>query len=204
MCSDCGTILLCSIVFVAVHTKARCDYSSRFSTCENGEILRCIRENCNTPPMPPLQGVFVSEHATYLIGANAGESWFLKFKLAIMCTLDRIAWSRSVSTWQSWWVHSAGLCTEHRQLCQHWRWCCCGIQSHPILCIDTMAEQSPRCVLKDCSQIAPGAIVPPDTMVPSFTYWSGVPARLTRELPDSTEARMIDFTERLYKTFKLV
>lgn len=63
---------------------------------------------------------------------------------------------------------------------------------------------SPRCILKDCCQIAPGAIVPPDTVVPPFTLWESVPARLTSELPDSTERRMKDFTTQQYKQFKLV
>ena len=66
------------------------------------------------------------------------------------------------------------------------------------------AVVSQRCILKDCCQIAPGAIVPPDTVVPPYTYWAGVPARLTRELPDSTEARMTDYTSMLYKNFKLL
>lgn len=66
------------------------------------------------------------------------------------------------------------------------------------------AVVSPRCVLKECSEIAPGAIVPPDTVVPPFTYWSGVPARVTREMPDSTEARMTDYTTQVYKNFKLI
>jgi len=63
---------------------------------------------------------------------------------------------------------------------------------------------SARCILKDCCQIAPGAMLPPDTVVPPFTYWAGVPARLVHELPDSHERRMADRTIQLYRKFKLV
>jgi len=79
----------------------------------------------------------------------------------------------------------------------------CALSIGSFVNIGDGAIVSPRCMLKDCCQIAPGAIVPPDTVVPPFTYWAGVPAKLVRELPDSTERRMTDFTTQLYKNFQL-
>eukprot|EP00656_Telonema_subtile_P007112 TRINITY_DN13328_c0_g1_i2.p1 TRINITY_DN13328_c0_g1~~TRINITY_DN13328_c0_g1_i2.p1 ORF type:complete len:121 (-),score=30.61 TRINITY_DN13328_c0_g1_i2:248-610(-) len=63
---------------------------------------------------------------------------------------------------------------------------------------------SARCILKDCCRIAPGSVLPPDTVVPPFAYFGGVPARMIAELPDSFESRMKDLTEEAYKKFKLV
>jgi len=80
----------------------------------------------------------------------------------------------------------------------------CALSIGSFVKIGDGAVVSARCILKDCCEIAPGAILPPDTVVPPFTYWSGVPARCTRELPDSTEARLTDYTSMLYKNFKLL
>eukprot|EP00658_Telonema_sp_P-2_P028609 TRINITY_DN21895_c0_g1_i5.p1 TRINITY_DN21895_c0_g1~~TRINITY_DN21895_c0_g1_i5.p1 ORF type:complete len:200 (+),score=42.21 TRINITY_DN21895_c0_g1_i5:244-843(+) len=62
---------------------------------------------------------------------------------------------------------------------------------------------SPRCILKDCCRILPGSVLPPDTVVPPFACFGGVPARLIEELPDSFERRMKDLTETKYKKFRL-
>jgi len=62
---------------------------------------------------------------------------------------------------------------------------------------------SARCILKDCCRIAPGAVLPPDTVVPPFAYFGGIPARILGELPDSFEARMKELTESKYKKFRL-
>ena len=35
--------------------------------------------------------------------------------------------------------------------------------------------QGRRCVLKDCCAIADDAVLPPETVVPSFTYYAGSP-----------------------------
>merc|ERR1711907_666991 len=61
-----------------------------------------------------------------------------------------------------------------------------------------------RCILKDCCRIAPGSVLPPDTVVPPFAYFGGVPARMIGELPDSFETRMKDLSEMKFKKFKLV
>ena len=37
------------------------------------------------------------------------------------------------------------------------------------------ARQGKRCILKDCCRILPGTILGPDTVVPSFTVFGGIP-----------------------------
>ncbi|KAJ3009968.1 hypothetical protein HKX48_007649 [Thoreauomyces humboldtii] len=52
-------------------------------------------------------------------------------------------------------------------------------------------------VIKDCCRILDGAVVPPNTVVPSFSVYGGAPAKLVDELPESTqelfEAQTKDF-----------
>ncbi len=38
--------------------------------------------------------------------------------------------------------------------------------------------------MKDCCKIADGTILPPDTVVPPFTFFAGVPGRMVEELPE--------------------
>ncbi|XP_012270314.1 dynactin subunit 5 isoform X2 [Orussus abietinus] len=58
-----------------------------------------------------------------------------------------------------------------------------------------------RCILKDCSYIEDGAVVPPETVIPSFTRFSGNPAVCVEDLPECTQDLMLDFTKDYYQHF---
>ena len=45
-----------------------------------------------------------------------------------------------------------------------------------------------RCVLKDCCYIEDNSVVPPETVVPTFTRFSGSPAKRKGELPENAQA----------------
>lgn len=49
--------------------------------------------------------------------------------------------------------------------------------------------------------IADNTIVPPETVVPSFTHYSGSPAVWSENFPDCTQDIMIDFTRNYYQHF---
>jgi len=44
---------------------------------------------------------------------------------------------------------------------------------------------SRRCILKDCCYILEGSVLAPDTVVPPFTVFGGIPATFQYELPES-------------------
>ena len=69
----------------------------------------------------------------------------------------------------------------------------------PLLILSLL--QGRRCVLKDCCMIEDGAIVPPETVVPTFTRYGGSPASKVGELPECTQDMMTDFTKSYYKKF---
>lgn len=56
-------------------------------------------------------------------------------------------------------------------------------------------------VLKDCCLIEDNTFLPPDTIVPPFTVFSGSPAKHTENLPDITSNLMIDYTKSIYHHF---
>ena len=58
-----------------------------------------------------------------------------------------------------------------------------------------------RCVIKDCCQIANNSVLPPDTVVATFTLYGGNPAKPIGDLPESTEYLMTDATMQFYKRF---
>jgi len=58
-----------------------------------------------------------------------------------------------------------------------------------------------RCMLKDCCAIAPGSVLPPETVVPAFTVYGGSPAKFVRNLPECTQDLMIDVTKSYYQHF---
>ena len=58
-----------------------------------------------------------------------------------------------------------------------------------------------RCVLKDCCYIEDNSVLPPETVVPTFTRYSGSPAKRAGELPENTQDIMIDFTKNYYNHF---
>ncbi len=61
--------------------------------------------------------------------------------------------------------------------------------------------QGRRCILKDCCMIEDGAIVPPETVVPTFTRYGGNPATKVGELPECSQDIMVDFTKSYYRNF---
>ena len=63
------------------------------------------------------------------------------------------------------------------------------------------ALQGRRCVLKDCSMIEDNTILPPETVVPSFTKFGGSPGLCIGELPECTQEMMTDFTRSYYQHF---
>ncbi|KAL0479541.1 dynactin, partial [Acrasis kona] len=52
----------------------------------------------------------------------------------------------------------------------------------------------PRCIIKECSKIEDNTVLPPDTVVPAFTVYSGNPAKYKGDLPESTEPTMRELT----------
>ncbi|XP_034949357.1 dynactin subunit 5 [Chelonus insularis] len=60
-----------------------------------------------------------------------------------------------------------------------------------------------RCILKECCYIEDGAVIPPETIVPSFTKFSGSPAVPIEDLPECTLDHMVDFTKNYYQHFIL-
>lgn len=73
-----------------------------------------------------------------------------------------------------------------------------GITERVSACSTT---QGRRCVLKDCCYIEDGAVVPPETVVPSFTRFAGNPAKCVEDLPECTLDLMLEFTKNYYQHF---
>lgn len=61
--------------------------------------------------------------------------------------------------------------------------------------------QGRRCVLKDCSMVEDDTILPPETVVPSFTKFGGSPGLCVGELPECTQELMTEFTRNYYQHF---
>lgn len=71
-----------------------------------------------------------------------------------------------------------------------------------ITCIiKNFLSQGRRCVLKDCCFIEDNTILPPETMVPSFTRYGGSPGVCVGDLPECTQELMNDFTVNYYQHF---
>lgn len=60
-----------------------------------------------------------------------------------------------------------------------------------------------RCMLGDCCQIDDGAVVPMDSVLAPYMRYSGNPARVVHELPESTKEIMADKTVQYYSSFSL-
>ena len=67
--------------------------------------------------------------------------------------------------------------------------------------MNILTFQGRRCVLKDCCYIEDNSILPPETVVPTFTRYSGSPAKRIGELPENTQDIMVDFTKNYYNHF---
>ncbi|EFC45395.1 predicted protein, partial [Naegleria gruberi] len=56
-----------------------------------------------------------------------------------------------------------------------------------------------RCILSDCCRVEDNSVVASDTVIPTFTSFSGNPALMTdSDLPESTEITMKELTTKLY------
>ncbi len=64
-----------------------------------------------------------------------------------------------------------------------------------------MLLQGRRCILKDCCVIEDNAVLPPETVVPTFTRYGGSPAARVADLPECTQDVMVEFTKNYYKNF---
>ena len=49
-----------------------------------------------------------------------------------------------------------------------------------------------KCVIKECAQVAPGAVLPPESVVPPFALVASSPARIVDTLPECTSELMAD------------
>lgn len=58
-----------------------------------------------------------------------------------------------------------------------------------------------RCILKDCCMIEDNTVLAPDTVVPSFAYYSGSPGTQVGQLPVCTQDLSIDYTKSFYDHF---
>lgn len=101
------------------------------------------------------------------------------------------------------------------------------LQPCPTIILFYCCAQGRRCVLKDCCKILDNTVLPPETVVPPFTVFSGCPGRLqldartpwlmlyllmllflfhfsglfSGELPECTQDLMIDVTKSYYQKF---
>ncbi|KAA8584892.1 hypothetical protein FQN60_003586 [Etheostoma spectabile] len=64
-----------------------------------------------------------------------------------------------------------------------------------------IGDHGRRCVLKDCCKILDNTVLPPETVVPPFTVFSGCPGLFSGELPECTQDLMIDVTKSYYQKF---
>uniref|UniRef100_A0A8C7K3Q5 Dynactin subunit 5 n=1 Tax=Oncorhynchus kisutch TaxID=8019 RepID=A0A8C7K3Q5_ONCKI len=90
---------------------------------------------------------------------------------------------------------------------------CCSRQRSPLclvvngvfvcvcVCVCVCVFQGRRCVLKDCCKILDNTVLPPETVVPPFTVFSGCPGLFSGELPECTQDLMIDVTKSYYQKF---
>ena len=56
--------------------------------------------------------------------------------------------------------------------------------------------------MKDCCQIEDNTVLPPETIVPPFTIYSGNPGRCVGELSASTQDIVTEATRSFYQHFK--
>lgn len=61
-----------------------------------------------------------------------------------------------------------------------------------------------RCILRDCCYIAPGTVLPADTVVPPFSHFSGKPGVHVQELPDCFQDLQRRATVAYYSRFRQV
>ncbi|KND02355.1 uncharacterized protein SPPG_02825 [Spizellomyces punctatus DAOM BR117] len=53
-------------------------------------------------------------------------------------------------------------------------------------------------IIKDCCKILDGTVIPPNTVIPSFSVYGGNPGRLVDELPESTQELYEARTKQFY------
>ncbi|CAI5439373.1 unnamed protein product [Caenorhabditis angaria] len=57
------------------------------------------------------------------------------------------------------------------------------------------------CVIRECSRVLPGSVIPPDTIFPPFSTIGGSPARVIGNEPLCTENLMIEACTMYYENF---
>lgn len=58
-----------------------------------------------------------------------------------------------------------------------------------------------KAILRDCCMIADNSVVSPETTVPSYAIYAGVPARYSGELPGPCQDILTDYTNFYYLNF---
>jgi len=58
-------------------------------------------------------------------------------------------------------------------------------------------------VLKDCCEIADDTVVPPNSVIPSFCLYGGVPSRLIDDLPECTQEHFETLAKERFANFVL-
>ena len=61
---------------------------------------------------------------------------------------------------------------------------------------------SPLCILRDCCEIMDGSVLAPGTVVPPFSRYGGVPAKLICELPQCSSNMIKEYVVDKYKNFQ--
>jgi dynactin 5 len=61
---------------------------------------------------------------------------------------------------------------------------------------------SPLCILRDCCEIMDGSVLAPGTVVPPFSRYGGVPAKLVCELPQCSNSMIKEHIVAKYNNFQ--
>lgn len=157
----------------------------------------------------------------FFLSHFGSKQWSKLFSLGSMKVLVVITcnwWSFSFQScflpyenWRSriyWWEFSNQRCW-YWFLRVYWEKCSyCKSYTLPHYLFDSsnisivnILFKGRRCILKDCCMIEDNTILPPETVVPSFTKYNGSPGRCVGELPECTQELMTEFTRSYYQHF---
>ncbi|XP_064406546.1 dynactin subunit 5-like isoform X2 [Halichondria panicea] len=67
--------------------------------------------------------------------------------------------------------------------------------------VGSFVQIGKNCVI-DCCRIEDNTILPPETVVPPFSVFSGSPGMMSRDLLESTQDMMVEATRSYYQHFK--
>jgi len=65
-----------------------------------------------------------------------------------------------------------------------------------------MPLQGKFTIIKDCAKIADNSILPPNTVVPALSLFSGSPGQFIENLPESTQELVESQTRQYYTRFQ--